>query len=245
MKSEQISNKDSPVFEREHDAVPNELLMGNIPIGAMDIILEQSHIWNMHIYFLILCQILTGLRSGEALNLSQEISPYGSSFKFTVVSGNITDIAIDLRYKHQMRADGKAVGGIKQPRIHHVYPDYVPVFLDGYSEHLTYLCAQKYDSAYMPLFPDRNGNAMTCESYRYAFRKLVKERVLPLAEKAADTDVKAFAAQLKTDTLTPNALREYYAADLARKGLDIGIIQTYCGDKVPVITAEEFSSQSS
>lgn len=245
MKSEQLLSKGSSVLERERDAVPSSLLIGHVPTGAMDIILEQSRIWNMRIHFLILCQILTGLRSGEALNLSQEISPYGSSFIFTVVSGNITDIAIDLRYKHQMRADGKAVGLIKQPRIQHVYPDYVPVFMDGYAEHLTYLCTQKCDSSYMPLFPDRNGNAMTCESYRYALSKLVKERVSPLAEKAVDTDVRAFAAQLEAGTLSPNALREYYAADLARKGLDIGIIQTYCGDAAPFITDEKllFSRQ--
>ena len=65
------------------------------------------------------------------------------------------------------------------------------------------------------------------------FQKLIKEHVLPVAEKSDNIDVRVFASRLKTENLGPHALRHFYTVNLTLKGLDIGQIQMYRGDKDP------------
>ncbi len=233
IKSERVQLRYEPLYHTKTEDNVNKTIFRDIPIKAMDVILKESRIWNPEIYFLIICQITTGLRPSEALNLRQNGSAAGNSLKFTMVNGDVTGISVDLTKEYQMRSDGKRVGGIKKPRIQNIYPGYIPMFMSGYKWHMNYLSTNKCDQTFLPLFPNKQGNAMTYPSYRQTFTQLLKTRVLPNLQLSDDPDVRVFALRLENETLCPHALRHFYTVSLVLKGLDIGQIQMYRGDKDP------------
>lgn len=158
-------------------------------------------------------------------------------------SGKLRDVRIDLTKELTLRSDMSAVGGIKKERWQHVYEPFLELFDQCYGIYMTYLEGQLYEADYGPLTLSRNHMAMTYDTYRNHFKKMVSS-IIPTMLLDDDPEVVEYAHMLQEHEIAPHIFRHWFTVQLVLFGEDVGSIQYWRGDKSPESALSYINSKS-
>ena len=210
-----------------------KVIFRDIPTKAVEILIPMAFRYAPDIAFALCLQAFAGLRASEAMNVRQEGSPYGPGITFTEIGGQVTEAAIDLRRELALRSDGAEVGLIKRTRIQRVYPEFIATFCEAYRLHKQYLAGVSFEEDYAPMFVNRDGMAMSYESYRQKFKDLVNNHLRPELIKSSDPELRIYGQLLYENDLSTQCLRHWFTVQLVLRNKEIGDIQFWRGDKNP------------
>ena len=227
---------------RYHRAVPLFQAVGmpvrrrifrDIPYKVFEILIPMAFRYSRDIAFGLCLQAFAGLRAGEVLSVRQECSPLGKGITFTEIGGRVVKAVIDVEQEVLIRDDDVEVSMIKKERLQGVYPAFLRAFCKAYEIHKEYLSGRTFDRDYCPMFINRNGEAMTYESYRIRFHDLVNNHLRPYLIQSADPELRLYGQLLYENQLGTHALRHWFTVQLVLRGEDIGAIQYWRGDSSP------------
>lgn len=227
---------------RYHSAVPLFQAVGmpvrrrifrDIPYKVFEILIPMAFRYSRDIAFGLCLQAFAGLRAGEVLSVRQECSPLGKGITFTEIGGRVVKAVIDVEQEVLIRDDDVEVSMIKKERLQGVYPAFLKAFCKAYEIHKEYLSGRTFDRDYCPMFINRNGEAMTYESYRIRFHDLVNNHLRPYLIQSADPELRLYGQLLYENQLGTHALRHWFTVQLVLRGEDIGVIQYWRGDSSP------------
>ena len=227
---------------RYHRAVPLFQAVGmpvrrrifrDIPYKVFEILIPMAFRYSRDIAFGLCLQAFAGLRAGEVLSVRQECSPLGKGITFTEIGGRVVKAVIDVEQEVLIRDDDVEVSMIKKERLQGVYPAFLKAFCKAYEIHKEYLSGCTFDRDYCPMFINRNGEAMTYESYRIRFHDLVNNHLRPYLIQSADPELRLYGQLLYENQLGTHALRHWFTVQLVLRGEDIGVIQYWRGDSSP------------
>lgn len=227
---------------RYHRAVPLFQAVGmpvrrrifrDIPYKVFEILIPMAFRYSRDIAFGLCLQAFAGLRAGEVLSVRQECSPLGKGITFTEIGGRVVKAVIDVEQEVLIRDDDVEVSMIKKERLQGVYPAFLKAFCKAYEIHKEYLSGRTFDRDYCPMFINRNGEAMTYESYRMRFHDLVNNHLRPYLIQSADPELRLYGQLLYENQLGTHALRHWFTVQLVLRGEDIGVIQYWRGDSSP------------
>ena len=210
----------------------------DMPTQVLNIMLPLAFQYVPRIAFGIAAGVSSGIRAGETLNLCQQISPLGGNLTFTEADGSVREIQIDLLKNKTLRGDGIKTGYIKVPRVQKVFPKMIPLFMTAYEAHQNYLSHVRFDPCYAPMFPNARGDAMTYESYRYYFKKLVNKYLIPALINSPDPGLRIYGQLLMERPVCCHITRHLFTVILVLEGLELADIQTMRGDATPETAIE-------
>ena len=232
-KSEKVKKVYLPLYQKKSLQKVTRPILRDIPVKAMDKLVELSFVHEPDIAFAMICGITAGLRPSEAMNLRRDTSPLGPGILVTYQGTTPTAVELDLQKELMLRSDGVSTGGIKKERIQKVYPPLIPLFLKGKWFHEQYWANKKYEANYGPMFINRTGKAMTYKTYLQKFQKLVDVHLRPALLQSDDPALHVLGQRLTTEKLSPHALRHFFTVLLVLNGEDIAQIQYFRGDSSP------------
>ena len=227
---------------RYHRAVPLFQAVGmpvrrrifrDIPYKVFEILIPMAFRYSRDIAFGLCLQAFAGLRAGEVLSVRQECSPLGKGITFTEIGGRVVKAVIDVEQEVLIRDDDVEDKKKKKERLQGVYPAFLKAFCKAYEIHKEYLSGRTFDRDYCPMFINRNGEAMTYESYRIRFHDLVNNHLRPYLIQSADPELRLYGQLLYENQLGTHALRHWFTVQLVLRGEDIGAIQYWRGDSSP------------
>lgn len=205
----------------------------DMPEKVMEILLALAFRYARDIAFGLCLQAFAGLRAGEVCNVRQERSPLGAGIRFVEAGGSVIKAEIDLRREVTLRSDAARVGKIKKERLQCVYPAFLAAFLRAYELHKEYLNQVAFEPQYAPMFVNRNGKAMSYETYRLRFKALVRGHLRPALADSPDPQLRIYSQMLCENELGTHALRHWYTVQLVLRGEDIANVQFWRGDTSP------------
>lgn len=207
----------------------------DIPLRIVQMLVDLADKYDPMISFAIVAQTATGLRGSGPMNMRQIESPVSADpgLRFTRIGDRVTHISIDMTKTYRLREDGKSVGGIKRKRTVQVYPKFIEEFCLAYQKHLQFLKRCNVDPRYMPMFVNRDGQAMTYATYRYRLHKLIEDHLIPKLLESENPEDVLLAQRLRLRKLSPHIFRHVFTVRLVLEGLDVAQIQMYRGDKNP------------
>ena len=212
-----------------HDFVTTPIYR-EIPTEALELLISLAFKRAPNIVFALCLQAFAGLRPSEVCNVRQECSPLGPGIEFVMGSSNITYPQIDLRRELTLRSDNIHVGGIKKARVQRVYPAFIEAFTVVYEWHKERLAYRKFEEAYAPMFINRDGKAMTYDSYLYQFDNLVSKYFIPALFSSNNTELQQYGHIIKERKLSPHALRHAYTVQLVLRGVSAAELMYWRGD---------------
>lgn len=213
--------------------IDKEETFREIPTKALELLMPMAFRYAPDIAFAMCLQAFAGLRAGETMNVRQESSPYGPGMIFTEIGGQVRNIRIDLRRELALRSDGVDIGMIKKARMQEVYPAFVGTVYSAYRLHLQYLKRVRFEEDYAPMFVNSSGMAMSYESYRQKFKRLIRNHLRPELIKSADPELRIYGQMLYENELGTHCLRHWFTVQMVLRGEDIGTIQSFRGDRNP------------
>lgn len=83
------------------------------------------------------------------------------------------------------------------------------------------------------MFINKNGDAMTYETYRTRFQELINDHLRPYLIRCSDPELRIYGQLLYENQLGTHALRHWFTVQLVLRGEDIGTIQFWRGDSSP------------
>ena len=225
-------HKAVPVFQTVGMPVRRRIFR-DIPYRVFEILIPMAFRYARDIAFGLCLQAFAGLRAGEVCSVRQESSPLGKGITFTEVGGHVVKAEIDVEQEIRIRDDDVEVGMIKKERRQCVYPAFLGAFCKAYELHREYLTGRTFNEDYCPMFINRNGEAMTYESYRTRFHSLINNHLRPYLIRSADPELRLYGQLLYENQLGTHALRHWFTVQLVLRGEDIGAIQYWRGDSSP------------
>ena len=205
----------------------------DLPTKAVELLVPLAFRHARDIAFAICLQLFAGLRAGEAMSVRQEASPLGSGIQFTFSEGRIIKAEIDLTKDYVLRSDRIETGKIKKKRKQCVYPPFLQAFYQAYGYHCQYMTSCHYEEEYKPMFVNRDGMAMSYESYSEKFRALIQERLCPVLLESRDPKMHLYGQLIYENGLQTHACRHWFSVQLVLHGEDIAGIQYWRGDSSP------------
>ena len=221
-----------PLFQTVGMPAPKRVFR-DIPYKVFEILIPMAFRYARDIAFGLCLQAFAGLRAGEVLSVRQECSPLGKGITLTEVGGHAVKAEIDVEQEIRIRDDDVEVGMIKKERRQRVYPAFLGAFCKAYELHKEYLSGRAFNWDYCPMFINRNGEAMTYETYRTRFHELVNNRLRPYLIRSSDPELRLYGQLLYENQLGTHALRHWFTVQLVMRGEDIGSIQYWRGDSSP------------
>lgn len=221
-----------PLFQTVGMPAPKRVFR-DIPYKVFEILIPMAFRYARDIAFGLCLQAFAGLRAGEVLSVRQECSPLGKGITLTEVGGHAVKAEIDVEQEIRIRDDDVEVGMIKKERRQRVYPAFLGAFCKAYELHKEYLSGRAFNRDYCPMFINRNGEAMTYETYRTRFHELVNNRLRPYLIRSSDPELRLYGQLLYENQLGTHALRHWFTVQLVMRGEDIGSIQYWRGDSSP------------
>ena len=148
---------------------------------------------------------------------------------FSYLNGEVNDISIDLKRKYVLRSDLVDVGGIKKYRIQRVYPQFLKAFTDCYNLYMDFIKDRPYESEYGPLNINRQGKAITYESYRNRFLDAVDSAKIKMRD-SDDPEVVNYSFLLDEQKIGPHIFRHWFSVKLTLYGESAAGLQYWRGD---------------
>ncbi len=198
--------------------------------GAYSILMNTIIEEDPDILMLAALSSFGGLRPSEACNVFRPDSPLGEGIRFIEYNGKVDSIEIDLSYERPLRSDGISVGDIKKPRMQNIYPAFIGAFMSCYNLYMEHMKGRKYEANYAPLTINKQGKAMTYNSYYSRFRDVVKIARMRMLE-SDDPKVVAYGKALQFKNLSPHIFRHWFSVKLTLFGEDKEGLMYWRGDK--------------
>ncbi len=206
----------------------------DMPIEALALLIRLAWAHTPDIAFAICTQAFSGIREGEVLSMRQTGSCYGSGIELVWTDGKLPSaVHIDINTEYALREDGAQPVHIKIRRKAHVYPGFIPVFMNAWEIHEEFLKKHPHDTKRAPMFIDRQGQAMSYATYRNRFDTLVNDHFRPALLKCGDKDLQAYGNLLLYHSLTLHSLRHFFSQHLVLCGESLEVLMNYRGDKNP------------
>ena len=225
-------HKAIPVFQVSGMPVQKRIFR-DIPNKVFEILIPMAFRYARDIAFGICLQAFAGLRAGEVCSVRQECSPLGKGIILTEINGRVVKAVIDVEQEIRIREDNVEVSMIKKERKQGVYPAFLGAFCKAYELHKEYLDSHTFDKDYCPMFINKNGDAMTYETYRTRFQELINNHLRPYLIHCSDPELRLYGQLLYENQLGTHALRHWFTVQLVLRGEDIGTIQYWRGDSSP------------
>jgi integrase len=200
---------------------------GNIYYKVIMRLLELSELQYPEISFAICLQAFCGLKPGEVCNVRQANCPNGGGYTYAMDEGKWSRFTINLINPSPLRTDGVNVGVVKNKRVQVAYKEFLPELEYYHNFHIERLKSENIEEGRYPLFVYGHGKALTVESYRKRFNKLVSCLLEDLLQ---SKELELFNL-LKEKKLTPSALRKWFTFQLLINGETLNNIANYRGDK--------------
>lgn len=226
-----IVKKNLPVFDVVYISNYTQIFR-DMPESVFSIFM--NHIMQKHkdILMLVALSAFAGLRPSECCNVRRNDSKLGTGIRFVTVDGEIQDIIIDLKKEMNLRSDLKRVGAIKKERVQRVYPAFLGAFYECYQIYMEYMEGKKYEADYGALSVNKQGKALTYNSYYLKFKKVVAE-VIPELLKSNDAEAVNYAYLLQENSLGPHIFRHWFSVKLTLFGEDVSGLMYWRGDTSP------------
>lgn len=226
-----IIKKKIPVFQ-VHYVGENKSIFRDMPEAVFRIFFSEIMNYHKDLLMLVALSAFAGLRPSEACNVRRANSPLGHGIRINIVNGEVTEILIDLKKEYNLRSDLISVGSIKKERVQKVYPAFIPAFYECYQIYMDYMTGKKYEAAYGPLTVNKQGKALTYDSYYGKFRTIVKE-IIPILLNHADPEVVTYGHLLLEHNISPHIFRHWFSVMLTLFGEDVQGLMYWRGDSVP------------
>lgn len=205
----------------------------DIPEKAFFMLLDHIVQYHKDLLGIVILGAFAGTRPGEETNVRCENSPLGPGFIFTIINGVVVKIAIDLTMERTLRSDNIIVGSIKKERMQYVPNLFLQPFMTCYKIYEDYMSQRTRESEYMPFTVNRSGKAMTYDTYRKRFDKIVQE-MIPIYLNSGDPELVIYGRVLMDCPIKPHIFRHFYTVQLVLSGVsDVGELMSMRGDSSP------------
>ncbi|MDY4500499.1 MAG: site-specific integrase [Lactobacillus johnsonii] len=221
-----------PVFEVNYVDTYRSKIFRDIPTDAFAIIMNHIFLNHPRILMLAANSAFAGVRPSESCNIRREDSVLGPGIKIETLDGEITDITLDLRYEFALRSDDVSVGGIKKHREQKIYYGLMSNWIRCYERYNKFNEGRKYESDYGPLSTNKQGMAITYQSYYDEFRQVVKE-CIPQMLASDNPEVVQYGNHLAVHHISPHILRHWFSVYLVLNGAELNDLMYWRGDKSP------------
>lgn len=212
----------------------NKPIFRDMPNAVFEIILKHIALHHTDLLALIILSAFAGLRPSEACNVRREDSPLGHGILFQIENGRVESIKIDLTNEYRLRSDGISVGGVKKERMQQVPDMFLRSFLNMYERYMKYMEGRKYEKEYGALSVNKQGKAITYQSYLGRFHAIIKEEIIPILLKSDNPEVVIYGRMLLENQISPHIFRHWYTVQLVLSGVnDVATLMYWRGDKSP------------
>lgn len=222
-----------PVFEVRYIKKPHKAIYRDMPDAAFRLLL--NHIVHNHpgVLGLVMGSAFGGLRPSEACNMRRPDSPLGPGIIFEAVDGIVYKVKIDIQEELNLRSDFIRVGGIKKERMQPIPDIFLDAFLDLYNIYIKYLAGRKYETDYGAFTVNKQGRAMTYNSYLNKFHDIIQNEMIPIYLADDEPQVVRFGRTLMDNKLSPHVFRHWFSVQLVLSGIDRDTLQYLRGDSNP------------
>lgn len=226
--------KTIPQFDVNYISGIKEPIYRDIPNKAFVLLFDHIATNHTDLLGLVMHQAFAGLRPSEACNVRRMDSPLGSGIRIKEINGRLCGVTIDLRDELNLRSDLLTVGGIKKERIAKVPDIFLSAYKDAYEIYTNYMEGKPYEAEYGPFSVNKQGKAITYDSYYQKFREIIKEEMIPIYLQSNDTELVLYGQTLMEHSLSPHVFRHWYTVQLVLSGInEPGVLMHYRGDTSP------------
>lgn len=206
----------------------------DIPNKAFDMLFHHIATNHQDILGLVMLSAFGGLRPSEACNVRRADSPLGAGMLFDVIDGELARVEIDISEELNIRSDLHSVGNIKKERRQQIPDIFLGAFRDSYNIYVNHIKNKKYEKDYGAFTVNKQGKAMTCDSYRKKFQTIIRDEMIPIYLASDDPEMVIYGRILMEHKLSPHVFRHWFTVQLVLSGIDNpGELMYWRGDTSP------------
>ena len=114
-------------------------------------------------------------------------------------------------------------------------PDiFLQAFKRTYDLYMDYLVGKKYEKDFGPFTLNKQGRAMTYDSYLKKFQDIISKEMVPLYLASDDPEIVMYGRILMEHRLSPHVFRHWYTVQLVLSGVnEPGALMYWRGDSAP------------
>lgn len=222
-----------PLFSINYVGTKKQIFR-DIPNKAFNIMFNYIADNHIEILGLIMLSAFAGLRPSEACNVRRTDSPLGPGILFEYIDGEVCRIEIDIREELNLRSDLISVGKIKKERKQQVPFLFQDAFISAYNKYLEYANKNKFEQNFGAFTVNKQGKALSYDSYRMKFQQIVKNELVPLFLADHDPEIAMYGRILLENRLSPHVFRHWYTVQLVLSGMQTpGELMFWRGDTSP------------
>lgn len=226
--------KTVPQFEVNYISNVKAPIFRDMPNKAFVLLFDHIAIHHTDLLGIVMHQAFAGLRPSEACNVRRIDSPLGAGIRLKEINGKLFGVSIDLRDELNLRSDLLSVGGIKKERIARVPDIFLSAYKDAYEIYANYMNGKPYETEYGPFSVNKQGKALTYDSYYLKFRAIIKNEMIPIYLQSTDAELVLYGQTLMEHSLSPHVFRHWYTVQLVLSGInEPGVLMNYRGDTSP------------
>lgn len=223
-----------PQFEVNYISTTKEPIFRDIPNKAFTLLFDHIAINHTDLLGLVMHQAFAGLRPSEACNVRRTDSPLGAGIRIREINGILRGVTIDLRDELNLRSDLLSVGNIKKERIAKVPDIFLSAYKDAYEIYMNYMEGKPYEAEYGAFSVNKQGRAITYNSYYLKFKEIIKEEMIPIYLNSNDNELVLYGQTLMEHSLSPHVFRHWFTVQLVLSGINQpGILMNFRGDSSP------------
>lgn len=221
-----------PVFEVYYIESNRPPIYRDIPNKAFTLLFDHIVTNHTDLLGIVMHQAFAGLRPSEACNVRRVDSKLGAGIKIKEVQGELRGVTIDLENELNLRSDLLSVGGIKKERTALVPDIFLSAYKEAYDIYTEYMEGNPYEAEYGAFSVNKQGKALTYDSYYKKFRSIIKDEMIPIYLQNDDPEVVLYGQTLMEHSLSPHVFRHWYTVQLVLSGIEHpGTLQKLRGDK--------------
>ncbi|MFC6254063.1 site-specific integrase [Secundilactobacillus hailunensis] len=206
----------------------------DMPNSAFEMLFEHIAAYHKEILMLVSLSAFAGLRPAEACNVRRTDSPLGIGLIFSTYEGEVEKVQIDLRHELCLRSDLKSTGRIKKERLQTVPLMFTDAFVESYNNYMAYLTGKQYESDFGALSINKQGRALTYDSYYQKFRTIIKKEMIPKYLASGDDETVMYGHLLLENNISPHVFRHWFTVQLVLAGVDnVAELMAARGDSSP------------
>ena len=232
-KTGRTHNKKMPAFDILYVNKPKEILR-DIPNEAFHMLFDHISTHHTELLGLVSLSAFAGLRPSEACNVRRVDSPLGPGIVFHKYENTVEKVVIDLRREVCLRSDLKPTGKIKKERRAVVPYIFTDAFVSSYNRYMKYMDGKKYEAEYGAFSVNRQGRAITYDSYYQKFTKIIRDEMIPLYRDSDNPETALYGQMLMEHSISPHIFRHWYTVQLVLSGVsEVGELMSARGDTSP------------
>ncbi len=226
--------KKIPQFDVTFIPSPRTPIFRDMPNKAFSLLFDHIVANHTELLGLVMHQAFAGLRPSEACNVRRRDSPLGAGIRIQEVNGSLYGVTIDLKDELNLRSDLLNVGSIKKERIARVPDIFLSAYKNAYDIYMGYMEGKPYEAEYGAFSVNKQGKAITYDSYYIKFKAIIKEEMIPIYLDSNDSELVLYGQTLMEHSLSPHVFRHWFTVQLVLSGInEPGILMNLRGDTSP------------